>query len=81
MAYTTIQISEETREKLARLKSSARGTYDDLLNALLDLVPDKDDEGEYTDDFKASLLRSLADLRHGRTYSADDVRRRLGLKS
>ncbi|MCI0503640.1 hypothetical protein L0Y65_02905 [Candidatus Micrarchaeota archaeon] len=81
MAYTTIQISEETREKLARLKSSARGTYDELLNALLDLVPDKDDEGEYTDDFKASLLRSLADLKHGRTYSAEDVRRRLGLKS
>jgi len=71
MAYTTIQITKETRKKLARLKTSLRSTYDELLNSLLDLVPHGDDEGEYTEDFKASLLRSLSDIKHGRVYMYD----------
>jgi len=81
MSYTTIQITEETRERLARLKTYVRGTYDEVLNVLMDLVPSGDDEGEYSEDFRASLLRSLADIKHGRVYSSDDVRRKLGLKS
>ena len=78
MAYTTIQISKETRERLAKLKAS-RETYDELLSVLLDLVPSGDDEGEYTDEFRASLLRSLTDIKHGRTYSTKEVRRNLGI--
>jgi hypothetical protein len=79
--YTTIQISRETRDKLAKLKEYVRGSYDEVLSALMNLVPTGDDEGEYTDEFRASLLRSLADIRHGRVYSTDEVRKRLGLKS
>lgn len=79
MSYTTIQISPETRERLAKLKAYERETYDELLNALLDLVPTGDDEGEYTDEFRASLVRSLADIRHGRTHSLQEVRKRMGL--
>jgi hypothetical protein len=52
-----------------------------VLTALMDLVPTGDDEGEYTEEFRASLLRSLADIKQGRIYSAADVRKRLGLKS
>ncbi|MFH0884800.1 MAG: hypothetical protein V1861_03755 [Candidatus Micrarchaeota archaeon] len=81
MSYTTIQITEETREKLARLKIYVRGTYDEVLNALLDLVPSGDDEGEYSEEFKASLLRALSDIKRGRVYSSEEVRRKLGLKS
>ncbi len=81
MSYTTIQITEDTRLRLAKLKSSVRSTYDELLTALLDLVPSGDDEGEYTEEFKASLLRSLADIRHGRVYSSEEVRKRLGIRS
>ena len=81
MSYTTIQITDATRLRLARLKEYVKGTYDDVLNTLLDLVPAGDAEGEYTDEFRASLLRSIGDLRHGRTHSSEDVRKRLGLKS
>jgi len=81
MSHTTIQITDQTRERLARLKTYVRGTYDEILNSLLDLVPSGDDEGEYTDEFKASILRSLGDIKHGRTYSAEDVRKRLGIKA
>ena len=81
MSYTTIQITGHTRERLAKLKEYVHGTYDDLLSMLLDLVPSKDDEGEYTEEFRASLFRGLLDLRHGRVYSSDEVRKRLGIKS
>jgi hypothetical protein len=57
----------------------ARETYDELLNALLDLVPQGDDEGAYTEEFKASLLRALSDVKHGRTYSMQEIRKRLGV--
>ncbi len=80
MAYTTIQIREETREKLAKLKTYERETYDELLNLLMELVPFGDDEGEYTEEFKISLLRGLKDIKHGRTYSDEDVRKSLGIK-
>ena len=81
MPYTTIQITEETREKLAKLKTCVRGTYDEVLNALLELVPSGDEEGEYTEEFKASLIRSLADIKHGRVHSITDVRKKLGIES
>ncbi|QQG39742.1 MAG: hypothetical protein HYS81_05265 [Candidatus Aenigmatarchaeota archaeon] len=80
MSYTTIQISRETRGRLARLKETEGETYDELLNALLELVPSGDDEGEYTDEFKASLLRALADVKRGRTRTLREIREELGIR-
>lgn len=39
-----------------------------------DTAPAKDEEGEYTDEFRASVLRGLADIKHGRTYSLKKVK-------
>lgn len=80
MSYTTIQISVETRERLAKLKAHERDTYEDILNALINLLPSGDDEGEYTEEFKASMMRALIDIKHGRVHSIHDVRKNLGLK-
>ncbi len=80
MTYTSIQISSETREMLSKLKTSKRETYDELLKALIDLIPSKDDEGEYTDEFRSSLLRSLSDIKHGRTHSMEEVKKQLGIE-
>jgi len=77
--YTSIQISSDTRERLARLKAGQHETYDELLNSLLDLVPEGDEEGKYSPEFRASLLRGLADIRRGRTHSIEDVKKELGL--
>ncbi len=79
MAYTTIQISSETRKKLAQLKGYERETYDELINTLISLVPEGDDEGKYTPGFRASLLRSLCDLRRGRAHPLKQVEKELGL--
>jgi hypothetical protein len=80
MGYTTIQISSDMRQRLASLRGHRRDTYEDVLNALLDLIPSGDDEGEYTEEFRASLIRSRLDLKHGRAYTMEETRERLGLK-
>jgi hypothetical protein len=76
---TTIQIRPVTRERLASLKSSPRETYDDLLNKLMALVPKGDEEGEYTDSFRTSLLNARLDILNGRVVSHESVKKRLGL--
>ncbi len=77
--YTTIQLEKDTRERLNKLRIYKRATYDEIINALIDLIPEGDDEGKYTLEFRASLLRGLLDIRHGRTFRSDDVRAKLGL--
>ncbi len=79
MENTTIQISTLTRKRLADFRRYKRETYDELLNALLDLVPTGDDEGEYSDEFRAAWFRSLQDIRVGRVFSEKDAKRLLGL--
>lgn len=76
---TTIQVSEETRERLARLKSSPRETYDELLSKLLALVPEGDEEGPYTEAFRVGLLNARLDIKEGRLTSHGEVKKRLGL--
>lgn len=80
MTYTTIQINVNTRKRINNLKDTLRQTYDEILNSLLDLVPSGDDEGKYTDEFKASILRGLIDIKHGRTRSVEEVKQTLGIK-
>lgn len=77
--HTTIQLEKHTREKLNKLRIYKRATYDEIINALIDLIPEGDEEGKYTSEFRSSLLRGLLDMRHGRTYSSAEVRARLGL--
>ncbi len=80
MSYTSIQIKPETRIRLAQLKSNPRETYDEIINKLLDLIPKGDEEGEYTDEFKASLLRAKLDIKKGRLVSLEEAKRILGIE-
>ena len=76
---TTIQLTPETRERLARLKQSPRETYDELLNKLLDLVPIGDEEGTFRAAFRVGLLNARLDIRAGRTVGHEELKRRLRL--
>jgi len=76
---TTIQLDEETRNKLARLKSTPRETYDEILNKLLALVPEGDEEGRYTQAFRVSLLEARLDIKEGRMVPLRVAKKRLGL--
>lgn len=79
MSYTSIQITHSTRQKLSELKSGHQ-TYDEVLTALMDLIPSSDSEGNYTPEFRLSLLRGLADIKSGRTYSLNQLKSVLGVK-
>jgi len=76
---TTIQVRTETREMLARLKSSPRETYDELLRKLIALVPEGDDEGPYTQAFRIGLLEARLDVKEGRLIPLREAKKRLGL--
>ncbi|MHB8606503.1 MAG: hypothetical protein ACYDCK_14765 [Thermoplasmatota archaeon] len=80
MAITTIQVKQSTRRKLAKLKAASGHTYDELLMKLLALVPEGDDEGQYTDAFRWSLLEAHLDIKAGRLVPHDRIKRELGLK-
>lgn len=76
---TTIQVSAETRERLARLKGHPGETYEDVLKKLLSLVPEGDDEGPYTEAFRIGLLNARLDAKAGRVTEHARVKRQLGL--
>lgn len=76
---TTIQLSPKTRDRLAELKSSPRETYDEIVNKLISLVPEGDEEGTYSRDFRIGLLGARLDLKEGRLVEHERVRKRLGL--
>jgi predicted transcriptional regulator len=80
MAVTTIQIDASTRERLARLKSSPRQTYDEVLNRILAILPDGDEEGKYTDAFCLGLLEARLDIRAGRLIDHDELKKRLAIR-
>lgn len=79
MDYTTIQISKDTRKELNSLKAYPRQTYDELLTEIMSLIPVGDDEGKYTDEFRASMLRGLLDIRQGRGIPLKDLEKKLGI--
>ncbi len=79
MTYTSIQIQPETREKLAHLKSTARETYDELRNKRFALVPSRDDEGAYTEEFRLGLLNARLETVQGKTESHKRAKELLGL--
>ncbi|MFH1285989.1 MAG: hypothetical protein ABIH99_05405 [Candidatus Micrarchaeota archaeon] len=79
MSHTTIRVSGETLQKLAAMREYARETYDEVINKLLDLVPSGDDEGEYTEEFKASWMRAHEDLKKGRIISHAELKKKLGV--
>ena len=72
---TTIKVNTQTRDALQALKGGR--SYDDLLGMLLKLVPEGDDEGRFTDDFRLSLLEGL--LYDGPRISHEDLKREFGL--
>jgi hypothetical protein len=80
MDYTTIQINRSTKEKLNGLKAYGKMTYDELLNALMPLIPESDEEGIYTEDFRASLLRSAIDIKKRKTCTSEEVKKQFGIQ-
>ena len=80
MRYTSIQINPDTKKRLSSFKGSKRETYDEILNKLMSLIPQGDEEGEYTDEFKFSLLNARLDIKQNKGISHEELKRKLGVK-
>ncbi len=76
--YSTVRVSEVTKGKIESLKVYKRESIDDVLNKLLALVPEGDDEGKYTIEFRAGLLQSLVESKMGKTISHEQLKKELG---
>lgn len=79
MATTTIQLSTETKKKLEALKGHEREPFEEVISKLLALIPERDEEGKYSDEFRAGLLEALADSRKGNVYTLEQLKRELKL--
>jgi hypothetical protein len=77
--YSTVRVANVTKEKIESLKVYKRESMDDVLNKLLALVPEGDDEGKYTSEFRAGLLQSLVESKMGKTITHEQLKKELGL--
>lgn len=81
MPLTTIQLESRTRRKLAGLKAHRRESYDELLNKLMQLIPEGDDEGKFTPEFRARLLQARIESIEGKSIPHAKAMRLVGLES
>lgn len=70
---TTIQVSQELKEELDKRKLSKNETYEEII---WDLVEDTMELSEQT---KKDLKEALEDVRAGRVYTLEEIKKRHGL--
>ena len=75
---TTIQLEEETRRRLERVKMFPRETYNQVIERLLE----RETEGEETLSPQTikNIERALEDIKAGRVYTMEEVKRKHGIK-
>lgn len=73
MVNTTIQISTELVEKLKQRKMYDKESYEDLIWDLLE------DSMELSEETKRNIKQSEKDIREGRVYTHEQVKKELGI--
>jgi predicted S18 family serine protease len=74
---TTIQISSTTKQVLNSLKDFPRETYEEIINKLIDVVAEEN--MELSEQTKKDIEIARKEIKAGRFYAAEDVKKRLGL--
>jgi len=72
---TTIQVSEELKEVLNGRKLMPGETYEDVIWGILE------DTMELSDETKKHIAEAEEDIKAGRTYSLEEVKRRIDVRS
>lgn len=80
MPITTIQLDSKTRKRLAALKANPKQSYDELIRNLMSLIPEGDEEGRFTDEFRGRLLAAEVESQQGRAIPHAEAMRLLGLR-
>lgn len=74
---TTVQVYSKTKEKLERLKIHPREPYNRVIERLMEI---RTDEGVLSDETIRSIEKSLEDVKAGRVYTMEQVKKRMGTK-
>ncbi|MBU2617014.1 MAG: hypothetical protein KKB79_03490 [Nanoarchaeota archaeon] len=75
MEKTTIQVDQNTLERLKALKSMKRQSYDEVLNNLIDNQGEEVLSGEEI----SEIQEGLENIRKGEVYSIESVAKELGI--
>lgn len=75
---TSIQLEKRTKAKLEKMKIFPRESYDDVVNRLLNVT--EEDEGILSEKTIKDLEEGVADIKAGRVYTSEQVKKKLGLK-
>lgn len=73
---TTIQVTEETKDALERMKLFPRETYEEVICRLIEIS--KEEEELSTETIK-NIEKALEDVKSGRLYSTEEVKKELGI--
>ena len=75
MEKTTIQVNQQTLERLKNLRKFERQSYDDVLNSIIDDI----EEETLSEDEIVEIQEGLEDVRKGRVHSIESVAKELGI--
>ena len=70
---TTIQISDEVKKNLDKMKIFERETYNEILEVMIE------DSLELSDEMKKEIEEARMEIKKGQVVSHEEVKRRLGL--
>lgn len=70
---TTIQISEKLQEELKDKKLFEKESYEEVIWDLIE------DAKELSEETKRNIEKSIEDIKKGRVYSLEQVKKKLGL--
>lgn len=73
---TTIQIKDGTLERLKFFKESAKESYDEIINKMMDEI----EEGELTDEAIEDIKIGLKEIREGKGEPIEKVAKELGVR-
>lgn len=71
---TTIQVKKDLKEKLNALKLHPNESYDSVIRRLSELAEDEEPLSKET---IQRIEKSLRDIREGKVYTTDEVKKRL----
>ncbi|MCS3924669.1 hypothetical protein [Methanosalsum natronophilum] len=73
---TTICVNIQTKEKLKLIKKHPKESFNSVIERLTSMALDED---ELSDEAIQGIEEALEDIKMGRTYSEDEVKKELGL--
>lgn len=73
---TTIQVAENTLERLKFYKQYSKESYDEILNKLIDIV----EEGEMTDEAIDDIQKALKGIKDSKGQRIEDIAKEFGVR-